>query len=259
MGDGTDDKAAVSYVDYDDDGVAEAVIVTTKAVTSSNILYLYQYVKSTGENAIYNAVIDGELVEGITVDDKATDLADAVYTYTITSADVYQLTKVTDNIDTGFVTLVDGSSVVVGNKEVKVTDDTSMAEIDGGDTAIISSVSKDDYVTVVYNASNEAVGLYIIERYSTDNASILAVDGSTVTDEGGLATDEADAATVLDALTVSKSVESMKIVENEPADYDAAVDAEAVETLETGTYYIVLFAEDGASYSVTKLDATIGG
>ena len=52
------------------------------------------------------------------MDDKATDLANAVYTYTITSAEVYQLTKVTDNIDTGFVTLVDGSSVVVGNKEV---------------------------------------------------------------------------------------------------------------------------------------------
>ncbi|WP_130851065.1 S-layer homology domain-containing protein [Intestinimonas timonensis] len=259
VGDGTESKAAVSYVDYDEDGVAEAVIVTTKAVTSSNILYLYSYVKSTGENAIYNAVIDGELVEGITVDDKATGLAGAVYTYTITSKGVYQLTKVTDNIITDFVTLVDGKSVVVGGKEVKLTDSTSMAEIDGSDTAIISSVSKKDYVTVVYNANNEAVGLYIIERYATDNASILAVDGTTVTDEDGLATTETTSATVLSALTVSKSVVegTMKIVAEKPANYEAAEAAEAVETLEAGNfYYIVLFAEDGASYSATKLAVT---
>ena len=249
------DLSGVSYVDYDSDGVAEALVVTTEKVSSSNILYLYRYVKSSGEYAIYDAVIDGKIVEGITVDSKATDLAGAPYTYTITSKGAYQLTANPNYTLSGFVTLVDGKSVVVGGKEVKITDSTSMAEIDGTSTAIITGVTKKDYVTVVYDNNDNATGLYIIEAYSTDNASLLDVNKTVLTKSGSAyTTEETNPANVLAALTVSNGA-SKKIVSGKPADLAAAKSAAAVtSTLTTiGDYYIVIISEDGSSYSATQL------
>ena len=250
----------MTTVDKDADGIADAVLFVTDKVTSSNILYLYQYVKSTSDKAIYNAVIDGKLVEGITVDDKATDLAPGVYSYTITSKDYYSLTKNPATTVSDFVALVDGKSVVLDNStEVKITDSTSMAEIDGSDTAIITNVSKKDYVTVVYNASTgEATGIYIVEAYSTDNASVLGTKDADVV-SSKLVTTYTNANTVLSNLIFSKSVADKFIVSEANgkaiSDYKGAVDAKAKAetTLSTGIHYVVTLAEDGASYGVTKL------
>ena len=256
----TDSTYKMTTVDKDADGIADAVLFVTDKVTSSNILYLYQYVKSTSDKAIYNAVIDGKLVEGITVDDKATDLAPGVYSYTITSKDYYSLTKNPATTVSDFVALVDGKSVVLDNgTEVKITDSTSMAEIDGSDTAIITNVSKKDYVTVVYNASTgEATGIYIVEAYSTDNASVLGTKDADVV-SSKLVTTYTNANTVLSNLIFSKSVADKFIVSEADgktiSDYKGAVDAKAKAetTLSTGIHYVVTLAEDGASYGVTKL------
>ena len=256
----TDKTYKMTTVDKDADGIADAVLFVTDKVTSSNILYLYQYVKSTSDKAIYNAVIDGKLVEGITVDDKATDLAPGVYSYTITSKDYYSLTKNPATTVSDFVALVDGKSVVLDNGiEVKITDSTSMAEIDGSDTAIITNVSKKDYVTVVYNASTgEATGIYIVEAYSTDNASVLGTKDADVV-SSKLVTTYTNANTVLSNLIFSKSVADKFIVSEADgktiSDYKGAVDAKAKAetTLSTGIHYVVTLAEDGASYGVTKL------
>ena len=256
----TDATYKMTTVDKDADGIADAVLFVTDKVTSSNVLYLYQYVKSTSDKAIYNAVIDGKLVEGITVDDKATTLAGAAYAYTITSKGYYSLTKNPATTVSDFVALVDGKSVVLDNGiEVKITDSTSMAEIDGSDTAIITNVSKKDYVTVVYNASTgDATGIYIVEAYSTDNASVLGTKDADVV-SSKLVTTYTNANTVLSNLIFSKSVADKFIVSEADgkaiSDYKGAVDAKAKAetTLSTGIHYVVTLAEDGASYGVTKL------
>ena len=262
---------AVSYADKDGDGVADVVVFTTKQVTSTNVLFLYNYVKSTGDNAIYDAVIDGELVEGITLDTKATSLAGYPYTYTITSKGYYDVdtSKLPTTTISGFVTLVDGKSVVVGGTEVKVVSDTTIAEIDGTDTAIISGVAEKDYVTVVYNAStDEATAIYLMERYSADNANVLGTkDASVVTDK--LVTAYTDAETILKSLVYSYNTAADKAIVDDTAkatieDYATASKAikdNAETTLTAGdTYYIVTLSKDGESYAVTKLtveDATV--
>ena len=223
--------------------------------------------KSTSDKAIYNAVIDGKLVEGITVDDKATTLAGAAYAYTITSKGYYSLTKNPATTVSDFVALVDGKSVVLDNGiEVKITDSTSMAEIDGSDTAIITNVSKKDYVTVVYNASTgDATGIYIVEAYSTDNASVLGTKDADVV-SSKLETTYTTPATILNNLIFSKSVADKFIVSESAgkaiSDYDGAVAAKkSAETapLSTGIHYVVTLAEDGASYGVTKLTVNAPG
>ena len=263
----TDATYKMTTVDKDADGIADAVLFVTDKVTSSNVLYLYQYVKSTSDKAIYNAVIDGKLVEGITVDDKATTLAGAAYAYTITSKGYYSLTKNPATTVSDFVALVDGKSVVLDNGiEVKITDSTSMAEIDGSDTAIITNVSKKDYVTVVYNASTgDATGIYIVEAYSTDNASVLGTKDADVV-SSKLETTYTTPATILNNLIFSKSVADKFIVSESAgkaiSDYDGAVAAKkSAETapLSTGIHYVVTLAEDGASYGVTKLTVNAPG
>ena len=265
VGNGTTDLSGVTYVDRDSDGVAEAMIVTTDKVTSANVLYLYQYVKSNGEYAIYNAVIDGKLVEGISVDSKATNLAGAPYTYTITSKGVYQLTA-TNSLytKTDFVTLVDGKSVVLSDgTEVKITDSTSMAEIDGSDTAIISNVSKKDYVTVVYDTENKAYGIYLLQAYSTDNTGILNIKSAPTTDlekgtDGVYRTTSTTASDILGDMIFPMD-STKKIVAADPANLDAAKTAANVPSLSSGTnYYIVVISEDGSSFSSNKLSVLSG-
>ena len=273
-----DGASKVLFVDYNEpvtgqDGVAEAVIVTTEKVSSDNILYLYQYVKSNGENAIYNAVIDGKIVEGIAVDSKATDLAGAPYTYTITSKGAYQLTANPNYTLSGFVTLVDGKSVVVtgydvnGNligKEVKITSDTSMAEIDGSDTAIITNVTKNDYVTVVYDNNDNATGLFITEPYATDSTGILGVDKTVLTKTAtGYQTTETNVSNILAAADTAADIAANsnaveKLMTSEPTNLTAAEDADNSDTVTSatvtaGTYWIVVISEDQDAYSATKL------
>ena len=266
-----DGASKVLFVDYNEpvtgqDGVAEAVIVTTEKVSSDNILYLYQYVKSNGENAIYNAVIDGKIVEGIAVDSKSDSLAGAPYTYTITSKGAYQLTANPNYTLSGFVTLVDGKSVVVAGKEVKITDSTSMAEIDGSDTAIVTSVTKNDYVTVVYDNNDNATGLFITEPYATDSTGVLGVDKTVLTKTAtGYQTTEtsvnnilAAADTAADIAANSNAVE--KIVNVEPttlADAKANTNDQS-GALSAGTYWIVVISEDGDEFSATKLVVAAG-
>ncbi len=259
VGNGTTDLSGVRYVDRDSDGVAEALIVTTDKVTSANVLYLYRYVKSDGEYAIYDAVIDGKLVEGISVDSKATNLAKKPYTYTITSKGVYQLTA-TNSLYTAtdFVKLADGKSVVLADgTEVKITDSTTMAEIDGGDTAIITNVSKDDYVTVVYDTENKAYGIYLLQAYSTDNKGILDIKEPGTTDlelvNGKYQTTSTTIADIKGDLIVPVG-SKVVIAASKPANLAAAVAATDVASLSAGNpYYIVVVSEDQSAYSVDEL------
>ena len=246
----------------DDASIAGAVVFEVGQVTSANVLYLYQYVKSTGENAIYNAVIDGKLVEGITVDSKLTNLSGA-YTYTITSKGYYNLNTISTGLQTDFVKLADGKTVVLDNgTEVKITASTSMAEIDGSDTAIITGVTKKDYVTVVYNTNTmEALGIYITEPYSTDNASILNVGGIlSKSSTSGFDYDVANGKTagaVVSALTTSKDATAY-VTYTKPATLAEAVKAE--NAIASGTTlnndvkaYIVVVSKDETAYSVATL------
>ena len=246
----------------DDASIAGAVVFEVGQVTSANVLYLYQYVKSTGENAIYNAVIDGKLVEGITVDSKLTNLSGA-YTYTITSKGYYNLNTISTGLQTDFVKLADGKTVVLDNgTEVKITASTSMAEIDGSDTAIITGVTKKDYVTVVYNTNTmEALGIYITEPYSTDNASVLNVGGIlSKSSTSGFDYDVANGKTagaVVSALTTSKDATAY-VTYTKPATLAEAVKAE--NAIASGTTlsndvkaYIVVVSKDESAYSVATL------
>ena len=266
---------AVSYADKDGDGVADVVVFTTKQVTSTNVLFLYNYVKSTGDNAIYDAVIDGKLVEGITVDSKLTNLAGKPYTYTINGKGVYQVTANPATTISGVVTLVDGSSVIVeeldGTKtEVKVVTDTTIAEIDGTDTAIISGVTKNDFVTVVYNAStDDATGIYLIERYSTDNTSVLAINETVIAEATGnydytLANNTTTVAQAKAALQTSYGA-SVYFTVGEPTGTDADKIAYAKKNavgndtaLDAAAYYMSVVSEDGYSISIYEVEVTSG-
>ncbi|WP_297716850.1 S-layer homology domain-containing protein [Intestinimonas sp.] len=259
VGNGTTDLSGVRYVDRDNDGVAEALIVTTDKVTSANVLYLYRYVKSNGEYAIYDAVIDGKLVEGISVDSKATNLAKKPYNYTITSKGVYQLTETNSTFArTDFVKLADGKRVMLADgTEVKITDGTAMAEIDGGDTAIITNVSKNDYVTVVFDTENKAYGIYLLQAYSTDNKGILDIKEPGTTDlekvNGKYQTTSTTIADIKGDLIVPVG-SKVVIAASKPANLAAAVAATDVASLSAGNpYYIVVVSEDQSAYSVDEL------
>ena len=253
----------------DDASIAGAVVFEVGQVTSANVLYLYQYVKSTGENTIYNAVIDGKLVEGITVDSKATNLAGSAYTYTVTSKGYYDLNTISTGVVTNFVKLADGKTVVLDDgTEVKITADTSMAEIDGGDTTIINGVTEKQWVTVVFNTNTmDALGIYVIEPYSADNTSVLAVDGTVVKEStvSGFNYEVANGKTaknVTDKLTVSKDA-TVYVTYTKPTTLAEAVKAEnAIADATTLTNdvkaYIVVVSKDDSAYSVYTLKVGTG-
>ncbi|MGN8967534.1 S-layer homology domain-containing protein [Intestinimonas sp. HCP28S3_D6] len=256
---GTSNTSVYTVPSRKDESIAGAVVFQVGEVASANVLYLYQYVKSTDENTIYNAVIDGKLVENITVDSKDDTLAGAPYVYTMTSKGYYSLTNVTSTSTvSGHVALSEGKSVVVGGQEVKITADTTLAEIDGSDTNIISNVTEKDWVTVVYNPNNdEALGIYLEEPYSNDNANILKVDGTTVKKSTGDYDYEVAAGTT--ATTVKSNIKtsygtSVYVVNTRPATDKAALAVKADDVLYTnGNAYIVVKAPDGVSYRIYVL------
>lgn len=159
---------------------------------------------------------------------------------------------------------MDGKSVVLSDgTEVKITDSTSMAEIDGSDTAIISNVSKKDYVTVVYDTENKAYGIYLLQAYSTDNTGILNIKSAPTTDlekgtDGVYRTTSTTASDILGDMIFPMD-STKKIVAADPANLDAAKTAANVPSLSSGTnYYIVVISEDGSSFSSNKLSVLSG-
>ena len=262
---------SVATINKETNGIAEAVVFTTNNVTSGSILYLYQYVRTTGDYKVYNAVIDGELVKDVVVDSSVSNVNDllGVWSYTVNGDNVYSL-QTANTVKTGYVKVIDGTSLVVtvpGDRDYQLTlnSETSMAEIDGADTAIISGVTKDSWVTVVYDSmsgDNTVKGLYLMERYAVDNASVLGVKIGAVSDVAksgsGYATSYTSTATVKNDLAFSKSVNGTPVISaTKPTTYAAAVACTDVTTMSAGkTYYIVTLAKDGASFGVTELTVT---
>ena len=271
-----DTVGSVATINKETNGIAEAVVFTTNNVTSGSILYLYQYVRTTGDYKVYNAVIDGELVKDVVVDSSVSNVNDllGVWSYTVNGDNVYSL-QTANTVKTGYVKVIDGTSLVVtvpGDRDYQLTlnSETSMAEIDGADTAIISGVTKDSWVTVVYDSmsgDNTVKGLYLMERYAVDNASVLGVKIGAVSDVAksgsGYATSYTSTNTVLTDLAFSKSVDMITYppvivaAANKPTTYTAATQCTDVTTMSAGkTYYIVTLAKDGASFGVTELTVT---
>ena len=59
-------------------------MVTFKAEASANgeYLYIYKYVETTDDGCVYNAIVDGKIVEGLKSND-STQVPNGVYEYTV--------------------------------------------------------------------------------------------------------------------------------------------------------------------------------
>ena len=240
-----------------------AAVVTFGATTSANgdYLYLYGYQGTNSDGAYYRAIVDGVLMND--KDGKAfvyTDGSDTglsgVYEYTLTSDGLYQIKDRPANMVTGFITAKSGNGIMVGGVEYTLSDSTVIATIDGGNTSVGDSLSKNDYVTLVFDVSGDdknVTGAFILETADDTNANILAC--TLEKSDADKVDYDADAgislANLKKAFTVSKDATIYVVA----ADVD--VDADAIEaglpevkSITNGTnYQVVVVSADESDFT----------
>ena len=254
---------SIVVANKDDAGLADLVVVETKATAASNFIYLYKYVQSAEKTVDYLAIVDGEVGKTVTIKSTDTKLS-GVYEYTINADGQYELSGAPATTTTQHTKLVSGSAVVLkDNTEVSIKD-AVVALIDGDDTAVGYTLNeKNDYVTVVYDSTTKvAKAVYVLEAYASDNANVLGIKaGATnakVSATAGVAYDvkAGTASTVISDFVFSANVNTanVKFVAAEPADFEAAENAAAVTTLvDSTTYYMVVFSEDNTTATWYKV------
>lgn len=247
---GKDDVASLDtttdFLYYVDDGDIKAVVVVTDSVgSSSNYIYLYQYVDRTSNGFRYNAIVDGEIVKNVTV---TTNEELGLYPYSTTSKGYYKVGTAIDN--DAFITRIDGNSVIVGDTEYTLTDKTVIATIDGSSTALEAGINEGDRVTIKFNTDKELEAVFVTETYSDSNTSILVPGTLTDGDDTdyaytGATSDTDEASDLLAGVVVSYNATATLY-----SDEDCETEVESAMT--TGTYYIQVVAKDGTSavYSV---------
>ena len=247
---GKDDVASLDtttdFLYYVDDGDIKAVVVVTDSVgSSSNYIYLYQYVDRASNGFRYNAIVDGEIVKNVTV---TTNEELGLYPYSTTSKGYYKVGTAIDN--DAFITRIDGNSVIVGDTEYTLTDKTVIATIDGSSTALEAGTNEGDRVTIKFNTDKELEAVFVTETYSDSNTSILVPGTLTDGDDTdyaytGATSDTDEASDLLAGVVVSYNATATLY-----SDEDCETEVESAMT--TGTYYIQVVAKDGTSavYSV---------
>ena len=197
-----------------------AAVVTFKAEASANgeYLYIYKYVETTDDGCVYNAIVDGKIVEGLKSND-STQVPNGVYEYTVDADGLYDIGDAPDKTATGYVTKKTGDSLFIdGNgTEYTVTSSTNITNIDGSDVSVQSSVSEDDYVVLVYDVSGNdynVTGIFVIQEQTDALGDLLtaletAKNGDTVTFSGplpasGVAIPANVTLTIEDAQTIAK-------------------------------------------------------
>ena len=159
---------------------AAAIIVTTKAVATSNYMYVIDYLFTNNDGDVYQVWKDGEVTEITTNGAESTRYVGA-YTYTTTAKNLYNL-KTPELVTTGAATLVEGNALVVNGHEFTLKD-AEVVLIDGKDSAE-TSVGKWDTVVVVYDRASSgkadlAQSVYVVEEYSEENTGATLNTGAT--------------------------------------------------------------------------------
>ena len=251
---------SIVVANSEDATLADLVVVETKATAASNFIYLYKYVKSYEDTVEYLAIVGDSVGEKVTVKTTDTKLSGA-YEYTINSDDEYELSTAPATTVTAHTKLVSGNALVLNNGIEVSIKDAVIAIIDGDDTAVGYTLNTaNDYVTVVYDSTTlVAKAVYVLEAYASDNANVLAVNGTTtkVTTETGFdyKSAHASAADVKNSVVVSAKASKVVLAAAEPGNLAAAKTAtDATGTLTSGgTYYLVVVSEDGTAYSVSTI------
>lgn len=240
-----------------------AAVVTFGATTSANgdYLYLYGYQGTNSDGAYYRAIVDGVLMND--KDGKAfvyTDGSDTglsgVYEYTLTSDGLYQIKDRPANMVTGFITAKSGNGIIVNGVEYTLSDSTVIATIDGGDTSVGDSLSKNDYVTLVFDVSGDdknVTGAFILETADDTNANILAC--TLEKSDADKVDYDADAgislANLKKAFTVSKDATIYVVAADVDVDADAIeAGLTEVESIANGTnYQVVVVSADESDFT----------
>ena len=237
--------------------------MTFGATTSANgdYLYLYGYQGTNSDGAYYRAIVDGVLMND--KDGKAfvyTDGSDTglsgVYEYTLTSDGLYQIKDRPANMVTGFITAKSGNGIIVNGVEYTLSDSTVIATIDGGDTSVGDSLSKNDYVTLVFDVSGDdknVTGAFILETADDTNANILAC--TLEKSDADKVDYDADAgislANLKKAFTVSKDATIYVVAADVDVDADAIeAGLTEVESIANGTnYQVVVVSADESDFT----------
>ncbi|MBU5436298.1 hypothetical protein, partial [Pseudoflavonifractor sp. MSJ-37] len=161
------DKTDYKYFTKDGD-IKAVVVVTDGTKSASNYIYLYEKLGKNSDGYLYNAIVDGKIVKDVVVTtDKANE---TLYPYTLTSKGFYKVGG--ELTDKGNVTRIDGDSVIIGGTEYKLTKDTVIANIDGGDTELESVINEGDYVAFKANSDKDLEAVFVTLPYDASKTAI---------------------------------------------------------------------------------------
>ena len=246
---------------------AAAVMVKTKAITTTNYMYVIDYLRTSSKGDVYQVYLDGSVQE-ITTNGASTTRYEGGYTFTVNGEGLYDIKQPT-TVTAGTVSLKDGNSLVTNSREYDISD-AEIVLIDGEDSGP-SSVGEKDTVVVVYETStgnaDKALAVYVVEEYDEDNT------GATMNPDADMARqsanddakvkfdiiEHADADDILANFTFSKDYTNAYIAKTEPTTLDAATkETDKVDTIDgsaDGFYYLVVISESGAEYGTYKCEA----
>lgn len=142
-------------------------------------LFLINYTRTVKDGRMYNAIVDGKLVE-ITTNEKEVLPVPNVYGYTL-EGDLYDLDGTVYNdygVQVGEVTLIDRKSLIINDNstgtEARITAETVTALLDDEDTELDTFVGKGDVVYLVTDRSGSAVGIFVLAEYDDTQSDIVA-------------------------------------------------------------------------------------
>ena len=262
---GLDTTTDFIYYADSDNNIKAVVAVTDSTTGTSDYIYLYQFLGRNSNGGLYNAIIDGELVENVTVTTKTTANDLGLYTYTTTSKGYYKTTDGTGVL--GTIDRLDGNSIILSdNNEYTLQSDTVYATIDGSDTELEATLNEGDVVIVKADSVKDIDAIYVLESYDEANANVvkygsnLTYTSSTKTFAGAQSTLSTGNA-VLGELTISGGATAYLV----PAATCTPADAATLTSTELGTissaavtststsatsYQLFVVADDDATYSL---------
>ena len=262
---GKDKVADLTYANSDKtdfmyfvkDGDIKAVVVVTDSIgTSSNYIYLYKAQGTNNDGKLFDAIVDGEIKEGVTVTNSSANVG--LYTYSLTTKGFYKVSNSTIGIS-GNVERVDGNSIIIGGVEYTLTDKTVIANIDGGDTALEAVINEGDYVTVKADTDKDLEAVFVTLPYDAKKTEIT-VNDTAATSAGVTIAISGDVITVGDSnkatlkgqtlagiLTVGTDA-AVKITDTSNSNADLTADSST--DLAAGDKVIVTYTKD----SMTLVD-----
>ena len=183
----SDKIVAVAFTGSDATAQAEDhVFIYKTGSTTDEYIEAYAYVNGKDENEIIN-------VSDIPAGDFTDLVVDRLYTYSVNSDGYYELDTVPAGAYiSGMVQNSPKTTIVVGDKEYKLTDETVVIDNVGNpgtpDAVLNGAVSKGDTVMGVINADNEVlmlvIGFYGDETVVGETAAVNTIDEADIAEDG---------------------------------------------------------------------------